>query len=310
MINNMSKVSTVSRDFYESYLIDYLKSYLSENEIDSLISNILKYVIKLTTSINKKQTEKYNIVISKILNSIGFFQHNKKFYSIVDDPIVDPKYIDIAAVSRLDVHSLITVHDTFALYCYIGKLIDDGYPSERCNVIIEFFNYLNLHPHFAIQSIYTKYMKSYLLESGCFKELLYRSDKNSSYVNWTLIKTKRTYNAIVIKLLKRIDNTSELYADNIINELSKNTAESIKFIAQLGEKKVVDLVNTEKVRTIQATLNKRANAKVKKGITNHYTCSHCGNNECEKTEYQSRSLDESSTTLIVCVTCKHSWHIN
>ena len=153
-------------------------------------------------------------------------------------------------------------------------------------------------------------MKSYLLESGCFKELLYRTDKNSSYVNWSLIKIKRSYNSIVIKLLKRVDKTSDLYSASIVGEIIKNTSDSIKFLTQLGEKKVVDLTITEKIQTIQNMLNKRSNAKVKKGITTHYTCSYCHGNECEKTEYQSRSLDESSTTLITCITCKHSWHLN
>ena len=307
----MVNISESSKRFYEEHLTTYLIPHLKEDEIQSLINNIDEYtltVCKLAAVRGENTcTDKYNHIMCKVLNALGFF-HRAEYYSIVDDPEVNPKYLDIKAITKLDIINIITKHDTFALRCYISKLID--YPSERIETIISFFNYLNIHPLFAIQSIYTKYMKSYLLESGCFKELLYRTDKNSSYVNWSLIKIKRSYNAIVIKLLKRIDQSSDLYSPFIIGEIIKNTSDSIKFLTQLGEKKVVDLTITEKIQTIQNMLNKRANAKVKKGITTHYICSHCHGNECEKTEYQSRSLDESSTTLITCITCKHSWHLN
>lgn len=68
-----------------------------------------------------------------------------------------------------------------------------------------------------------------------------------------------------------------------------------------------DELNPEVGRAVREDIEIRRKQVLVKRVSKAYTCSRCGKNETERSNFQSAAGDEDSTVSITCCFCGHKW---
>lgn len=254
------------------------------------------------------------IISFKILNNLCYFNDNKP--NVVNEPIIssDVTFDIKEAITEFDVcniANMVSIYDN-NMFWYYFVCIDKSCALQtdiimfgdaaRFNARLSLNDMLNeAFPNYAIMPTHTKYKICKFIEGGCYKQCKKIIEQRGFSMDWDKRENIHIYNLTFLKIARKLDKNSESYEpDQIYKDIIHLNYTNL---ARRGALSTFKLTNTEKVRKIRETLNVRFKTDIKVGVTNLYKCNTCGHNEMKKEEYYARSLDEASTTLLVCKKC-------
>ena len=138
------------------------------------------------------------------------------------------------------------------------------------------------------------------LEKACFNKTLQKCSEKNIFKSWDVSEFTIVYSQITFNLITLLEDQYDIFASFISRERSADDLLCIE---------APDL-RPDIYEAIRKEIDMRKMQKITNKITNMYTCSMCGGNECTSYKVQMRAGDEGANTSITCTTCLHKWIID
>lgn len=140
------------------------------------------------------------------------------------------------------------------------------------------------------------------IELSCYNKTLFDSSEQLILPSWDSEQFEFLYRSNISRITKNLDFESEVHDDYLIKkiinkELDPNNISNLSTIelCPIKSKNIID------------KLNERSNQKIILKTSTMYKCRNCGKKSVTITEFQARSLDESSSLSLCCTFCSYRW---
>lgn len=140
------------------------------------------------------------------------------------------------------------------------------------------------------------------IAAACVSRAIELSEERMFTSNWNNPRFAKLYCNIVRNVIVALRKRHDLMAN--INNATLDPAELVRIPASSLFADVWNQSVTAHGKRMEHAYEKRLQAK-----TTAYRCSKCKQTNCDFTELQLRSADESMTTFVTCLTCNHAWRI-
>lgn len=179
-----------------------------------------------------------------------------------------------------------------------------NYNDVRRAKIMMFGDSLSKYEKFVGKDMLAKSGILKYLERGCYDLARRKGSKKGYVVSWDDDSFTSLYHDICYKVVMNIDSESVVGSTYLSDMILEGGVHPLRVAGMSSQEmepsKYIDVLN--KVRIM--------NEEVKIKTSKLYTCGKCKRNETVLTQVQTRSGDENSSLIAVCVYCSFRWQIS
>lgn len=139
------------------------------------------------------------------------------------------------------------------------------------------------------------------IEMGCYNYSVKKINGKNINPTWTTPQMINVYNSVCYRIAESIDCKSNLNSSFLVKWILRNPSEA----GNLSYMSAEDLCPYNNIE-IRKKIKSRLQQEVQIKYTSMYKCYKCGQSKCIMRRIQTRSQDEGSSTICVCI-CGHSW---
>lgn len=147
------------------------------------------------------------------------------------------------------------------------------------------------------------------IELSCYNYIMQKANEMGYIVSWDNPSFEYFYRTAISKITKHLDKESEVHEN--LKEEDKYYLFKIILDNSIPIPSIPYLTSYQlcpaKSEKINQQLKTRTQQKIKYKTSTFYTCRNCKKKEVRMIEYQSRALDEISSSSLTCVYCSYHW---